>query len=142
MHLLVVLAPPKTPKGRKSIDLPAAPSITRYLLQTTATQLQRNPKVLILVWNRKIQLQQTHLPPSLTFFTIRNDQKAFSPSCLPLYAPNTIIHRDLDVSLIQNIAIERYKLFCNKLASHLIPNAPSLSSRIIPSAPTRRLMRE
>lgn len=59
----------------------------------------------------------------------------------PFYVNNRTLHSDLNIPFIQDLASSRYLNFHSRLAGHPNPFANSLSSRVIPGNPQRRLRR-
>lgn len=59
----------------------------------------------------------------------------------PFYISNDILHRDLLIPTIKNVATTLYKRFHLKLANHRKPLIQNLSSLTLPGDPGRRLKR-
>jgi Reverse transcriptase (RNA-dependent DNA polymerase) len=59
----------------------------------------------------------------------------------PFYVPNRILHKDLNVPLVADLASTRYKSFHSSLHLHSNPLVQALSSLTLPRNPPRRLNR-
>jgi hypothetical protein len=57
----------------------------------------------------------------------------------PFYVPNRVLHKDLNVPLVADLASTRYKSFHSSFHLHECPLVQALSSLTLPQNPPRRL---